>query len=118
VAAQLFFLNVLHFIYKIVGNLQELFSFRLSWDSVGLPAVQQIQIGHRIIVVRAQLQSLLQAFNAFVDERSVFVSVFFAQDVGRRLIIFELSSPYRQVVLARNWAFARNDNVQSITPVQ
>jgi hypothetical protein len=34
-----FLLKALHFIDKIVGNLQELFWFRLSWDSAGLPAV-------------------------------------------------------------------------------
>ena|SRR5436309_13779311 len=87
------------FVDQVVGHLRQLVAFRCVSNSVCLPPVEQIQISHRVVVLRPQFEGAFQRLDALVDLSPVFARIFFPQIRGKRRIVAELPAPHGQIEL-------------------
>ena len=85
------FLDLSHFIYKLVRRLNQPSSSRFVRGNIRFAPIQQVQVRHRIVVVRLQLERLLHAFDAFINCRSIFLFVRRTQRRRQRIGVVELA---------------------------
>src|SRR5260370_33839590 len=73
-----FLLDVFNLVDQVVGHFDQLFPFTLVRHRVCLAAIQQIQVGHRIVVLRSQFDRVPQSVNSFISDWAVLSRVLFA----------------------------------------
>src|SRR3984893_2689068 len=84
------FLDLFDFVYKVVRRLEDLFSLRLTRHNVRFASVQQVQIRHRIVVVRSQLDRAVHAINTFLNRCSILLLIRWSQLWRKRVRGVEL----------------------------
>src|SRR5215467_4985953 len=91
-------------VYQVVGLLLVVGAFTGALDGIGLAAIEQVQVGHGVIVIGAQLNRLLQVGDAFVNETAVLRNVVGANRPGERIGIFDLLADVLLVVIFAQFA--------------
>ena len=68
---------------KVIGYQEQVFSFTRGGNRVRLAPVQQVQIRHRIIVIRSQRNRVFHGFDSLINHCPVVANIFFAS-LGRQ----------------------------------
>src|SRR5258705_4437921 len=82
-----FLLYFLHLVDQIVGLLLQSRALVGSGNGIRFAAIEQVEIGHGVIIVRADRNGLLKSADAFVDDRAILGQILTA-DCGRQRIGF------------------------------
>src|SRR5882724_12423656 len=75
---------------QVVGLLLETGALVVGFDHVGLAAIEKIQVGHGVVVVRAKLNGFLNLGNTFVNQGTGLRDIVGANGSGKRVIVLDL----------------------------
>src|SRR5713226_7474820 len=95
------FLDLLH---KIIRLFLQGVAFCRALHHIGLAAVEQVEIGHSIVVLRPEGDGLLQVVDALVDDGSVLAGILRANRRWKRIIVPNLFFNILFVVLDAHFA--------------
>src|SRR5271154_4251585 len=75
---------------EVVGLLGQCGAFIGAFHGVRFAAIEEVEIGHRVVVVGTELDGFLQVGNAFVDQGALFGEVVGAHGRRQRIGILDL----------------------------
>src|SRR5258708_6890429 len=94
-----FLLDLLDLVEQVVGLLLQTCSLVRGFHHVRLAPINEAEVAHRVVVVRFDLESLLQSGNAFIHKRAAFGNVFRAHGGGEPIRVLHLLLQVVLVVL-------------------
>src|SRR5579863_5934810 len=98
--------DFLNLVEQVVGLLGECVAFAGGFDHVGLAAIEQVEIGHGVVVVRLQVNGLFQFFDAVIDQGAEFRNVILTHIGRERIGVLHLFVDMRLVVIGAEFRVA------------
>src|SRR5690242_16706909 len=96
-------LDFLDLVDQVVGLLQEVVALFGGLHQVRLAAIQQVQVGHGIVVIGLELDRFLESGNAFVNNSAALGGVFGTDAGGKRVGVLNLFLDVAFVVLGAHF---------------
>src|SRR5579862_4572219 len=97
-------LDFFDLVHQVVGLFDQVGTRAGAVGGVGLAAIEQIQIGHGVVVIGTQLDGLLEIGNAFVNQRTIFCNIVGAHCRGQRVGVLDLLLDVLFVVVLAHFA--------------
>src|SRR5712692_1211273 len=83
-------LDLLDLVNQVIGLLFQVRTLIGGLDHIGFAAIEEVQVGHGVVVIGLDLNGFLQVGDAFFDKGAVLSDVYRANRRRKRIVILHL----------------------------